>query len=112
MEASIYIPDTALPQSEGSSDLSPSPGSSQVSVKVRYLIRGGRALHRLTCIFRHFPRKQEDDTIVLYVAGDTLMPSSQACGDISEGTTYPNIDVPFQTADTNGFARISTGITS
>jgi hypothetical protein len=52
MDTPTYVPDTTPPQSQqDSSDPLPSPGSSQVSIEARYLIRGDvLQVYRLMCI--------------------------------------------------------------
>jgi hypothetical protein len=111
MEAPTYVSDTALPQGQqGSSDLPPSPGSSQANAEARYLICGDALqvrLYRLMYIFRHLLRKEHYDMCVRHAA--QVMPSGKASRDISERSTIP-VYVYF--ASSNGVAATSTGIIS
>jgi len=111
MEAPTYVSDTALPQcQQDSSELPPSPGSSRVNAKARYLIRGDGLqvrVYRLMCIFRHLLRKGPHDMCVPHAA--QVMLSGKASPAISERPTIP-IYVYF--AISNGLAAMSTGIIS
>jgi hypothetical protein len=110
MEVSTYVPDTALPQSQqGSSDLTQSPGSSQLNVKARYIIRGDALqVYRLMCVSRHL-RKGQYDTFV--PDATKIMPSGKASGYISERFTIP-IPNSVSFAGSVMLAPTSTGATS
>jgi len=104
MEAPSHVADTAVPQS-----LPSSPDSFQAKVEASYLIRGDVLLYRLMCIFRYLLRTEYYDTCVPNVT--QVMPSGNAPGDISEGSTIQN-RVSIYLASLNGLAPTSTGITS